>query len=200
VTHLQWETCERCGALGLDATAEDAAVTLRCVTCGYRELRRRMPLVSITGASTSGKTSLTRRLWRVLPECITFDGDVLWHPTFWTDRAAFYQRWLAVAAQASQCGRPVVVCTAAMPDDWRQDLAVLVGRIHMLAIVCDDGDLGRRLEERKRPRDANLPADFVEQSRSFNSWLREHVAFVDSSLNDEDRLAELVASWIRERL
>src|SRR5438046_1924358 len=77
VTHLEWETCERCGALGLDATTDDAAVVLECATCGSREVRRRVPFFSITGASTSGKTALTRRLWRLLPECITFDGDVL---------------------------------------------------------------------------------------------------------------------------
>jgi gluconate kinase len=200
VTWLEWETCERCGALGLDATTEDSAVALVCAACGFREVRRPLPFFSITGASTSGKTALTRRLWNELPECITFDGDVLWHPDFWTDRRAFYQRWLAVAAQASQCGRPVVVCTAAMPEDWREDLAVLVGRIHMLALVCADADLAKRLDARRRPRDANLPSDFVEQSRFFNNWLRENVPFVDSSANDAGRLAELVAAWIRERL
>jgi hypothetical protein len=163
-------------------------------------VRRRVPFFSITGASTSGKTSLARRLWRHLPECITFDGDVLWHPNYWTEPGAFHRRCLAVAAQASQCGRPVVVCTAAMPDVWQQDLAVLVGPVHMLAIVCDDGDLVRRLEERKRPRDPSVPPDFVEQTRTFNSWLRENVAFVDSSANDADKVADLVAAWIRERL
>jgi hypothetical protein len=200
VTRLEWETCEHCGALGLDAAPEEGAVRLRCVTCGHPELRRRVPFFSITGASASGKTSLTRRLWRALPECITFDGDLLWHPNFWTDRPAFYHRWLGVAAQASQTGRPVVLCTAAMPDDWEQGLAVLVGPIHMLAIVCDDGDLTSRLEARSRPRDPNLPSDFVEQTRFFNSWLRKNADFVDSSANDADRLADLVATWIRERL
>jgi hypothetical protein len=199
-TRLEWETCERCGALGLDAMPDDSAVVLECATCGFREVRRLMPFFSITGASTSGKTALTRRLWRELPECITFDGDVLWHRDFWDDPRAFRDRWLAVAAQASQCGRAVVVCTAAMPDDWRQDLAVLVGEIHMLAVVCEDAELARRLDARRRPRDANGPSDFVEQSRFFNNWLRQNVDFVDSSEHDADELAALVAAWIRQRL
>jgi energy-coupling factor transporter ATP-binding protein EcfA2 len=199
LTRLEWETCERCGALGLEAAPEDDAVTLRCATCGFEGVRRRMPFFSITGASGSGKTTLTRRLWRVLPECIALDGDLLWHPIFWSDRS-FHHRWLAVAAQASQSGRPVVVCTAAMPDAWELDVAVLVGPIHMLAIVCDDGDLVRRLEARERPRDPSAPSDFVEQTRTFNRWLRAHVEFVDSSVNDADRLADLVADWIRARL
>jgi len=125
---------------------------------------------------------------------------VLWHANYWNERGAFYQRWLAVAAQASQCGRPVVVCTAAMPGDWVEELAVLVGPVHMLAIVCAEADLTRRLEARRRPRDENLPADFDEQTRAFNSWLREHVDFVDSSEHDADALAELVAAWVRPRL
>jgi predicted kinase len=200
VTRLEWEPCESCGALGLDAAPGGASVSLQCLTCGHEERRRRMPFFSITGASGSGKTSLARRLWRALPECITFDGDVLWHANYWNEPGAFHWRCLAVAAQASQCGRPVVVCTAAMPDAWRQDLAVLVEEVHMLAVVCADGDLVQRLDARRRPRDSNAPVDFVEQSRSFNNWLRDHVDSVDSSTNDPDEVAELVAAWIRQRL
>jgi energy-coupling factor transporter ATP-binding protein EcfA2 len=199
-THLPWQTCELCGALGVDAHPRDATVVLACGKCAHEEERNRVPFFSITGPSGSGKSTLLRRLWRLLPECVAFDGDVLWHGDFWNDRAAYYARWLAVAAQASQPDRPVIVCTAAMPDDWRSDFAVLVGEIHMLALVCDEDELLARLTRRDRPQDPQTPGDFLEQTCNFNRWLRARVAYVDTSLFDPDETAARVADWVRERL
>jgi len=197
---LAWQPCERCGGLGVDAVPEGPSLALTCPRCGNDEARQGLPLFSITGPSGVGKSTLLRRLWRVLPECVAFDGDVLWHGDFWQDRQAFYDRWLAVAGQASQSGHPVVVCTAAMPDDWKSEFAVLVGEIHMLALVCDEQDLMARLAARVRPQDEQAPADFLEQTRTFNRVLRERLEHVDTSALDEDEVAERVAGWIRERL
>ena len=184
----------------MDARPDDTTVELACPHCGHAEERRRVPFFSITGASGSGKSTVVRRLWRLLPECVTFDGDVLWHGELWNERGAFHARWLVVAGQASQSGRPVVVCTAAMPDDWESAFAVLVGDVHMLALVCDDTELMARLAARGRPRDEQAPADFLEQTCTFNRWLREHVEHVDTSTLDADETAAYVAAWVRARL
>ena len=197
---LPWQPCERCGALGAHATPAGPILLLACPQCGYEEERRRLPLFSITGPSGSGKSTLVRRLWRVLPECVTFDGDALWHGDFWTNRQAFYDRWLVVAGQASQSGRPVVVCTAAMPDDWRSVFAVLVGEVHMLALVCDETELMARLTARARPADEQAPADFLEQTRNFNRVLCELLEHVDTSTLGRGEVATRVARWVRERL
>lgn len=197
---LPWQPCERCGALGLDATPAEAALLLACPSCGHEEERRRLPSFSITGPSGSGKSALVRRLWRLLPECVTFDGDVLWHGDFWANRQAYYDRWLAVAGAASQSGHPVVVCTAAMPEDWESPFAVLIGEVHMLALVCDEEELVARLAARVRPLDDQAPADFLEQTLNFNRVLRERLDHVDTSALDEDETAARVGAWIRERL
>jgi predicted kinase len=197
---LAWQPCERCGGLGVDASPASDTVRFECPSCGHEEERRRLPFFSVTGPSGVGKSTLVRRLWRVLPECVSFDGDVLWHGDFWNDRQAFYDRWLALAGQASQSGYPVVVCTAAMPDDWRSAFAVLVGQVHMLALVCDEDELMARLARRARPLDDQAPAGFLEHTRNFNRVLRERLEHVDTSRFDEDEAAERVAAWIRKRL
>jgi gluconate kinase len=197
---LPWQPCERCGGLGVEASPAAGSVVLACPRCGHEEERRRLPFFSVTGPSGVGKSALVRRLWRLLPECVVFDGDVLWHGDFWKNRQAFYGRWLALAAQASQSGHPVVVCTAAMPDDWRSAFAVLVGEIHLLALVCEEDVLMARLDARARPLDELVPADFLEQTRTFNRVLRERLEHVDTSRFDEDEVAARVAAWIRERL
>jgi predicted kinase len=197
---MPWQPCERCGGLGVDASPAGAVVVFRCPRCGHEEQRRRLPFFSITGPSGVGKSTLVRRLWRLLPECVAFDGDVLWHGDFWGDTQAFYDRWLAVAGQASQSGHPVVVCTAAMPDVWRSAFSVFVGEVHVLALVCDQDELVARLERRERPLDDQAPADFLEQTLNFNRVLRERLEHIDTSRFDEDEVAARVVDWIRERL
>lgn len=198
---LQRQPCVECGALGLEARADGAVVVLTCSNCGSKEERRRLPFFSITGPSGSGKTTLVRRLWRELPECIVLDGDVIWSARFWNDRDGFYARWLALAGQISQSGRPVVVCTAAMPDDWHNaHPRPLVGDIHMLALVCGVEELLARLDARARELDPEAPVDFLEQTCKFDRWLRERVPHIDTSALQPDETAERVAAWIRSRL
>lgn len=198
---LASQPCESCGRLGVDGDPRDATLVLTCPTCGHEEERLRLPFFSITGASGSGKSTLLRRLWRELPECVAFDGDVLWHGEFWNRRDEFYARWLAVAGQASQSGQAVVVCTAAMPDDWeRNDFRVFVGEIRMLALVCDEEALLARLGARGRPVDVQAPDDFLAETANFNRWLRERVEHLDTSLLKRDEVAARAAAWVRERL
>jgi hypothetical protein len=198
---LQWQPCVRCGALGLDARPNGSVVLLVCPHCGNEEERRRLPFFSVTGPSGSGKTTLVRRLWRELPECVTLDGDLLWNPGFWNDREGFYTLWLTAAGQISQSGRPVVLCTAAIPEDWRTSEArPLVGDVHMLALVCAEEDLRSRLRIRARPLDSEAPADFLDQTCVFNGWLRERLPYVDTSTLQPDDTAAQVAAWVRSHL
>jgi predicted kinase len=198
---LPWQPCERCGALGVDARPDAAKVVLACPMCGHEEERVLLPFFSVSGPSGSGKSTLVRRLWNELPECVALDGDMLWNGKFWSARSDFYSIWLNVAAQISQSGRPVVLCTAAMPDDWRTATPrVLVSEVHMLALVCDEQELLGRLAARDRPRDDEAPADFLEQTCNFNRWLRAHLEHVDTSLFDPDETAGRVAAWVHERL
>jgi hypothetical protein len=155
----------------------------------------------VTGPSGSGKSTVVRRLWRELPECLALDGDLLWEPRYWNDRAAFYSRWLVFAAHISQSGRPVVVCTAAMPDDWAAAPdRVLVNDVHMIALVCEEVELRARLEARERPRGEESPSDFLEQTCNFNRWLRSRLNHVDTSACDPDATAKRVAEWVRRLL
>jgi broad-specificity NMP kinase len=199
---LAIQDCERCGAVGVAAHAAARDVVLSCPTCGHEETRRRLPFFSVTGASGSGKSTICRRLWHLLPECVTLDGDLLWSPALWKTPDAFYERWLIVAAQIAQSGRPVVVCTAAMPGAWEDTpWRVFFTDVHVLALVCDDDALLRRLAERNRRADAEAPADFLDQTLTFNRWLREHVqASVDTDRTSPEEAATQVAAWVRERL
>jgi len=162
---------------------------------------KRLPFFSVTGPSGSGKTTVCARLWKTLPECVTLDGDSLWRSEFWADRGEwFYGAWLRVAANVQQNGRPVVLCTAAMPAVW--DVLperALFNDVHALALVCDEDVLRTRLEAR-RPFGARTPETFLEDTLNFNRWLREHVESVDTSSADPEQTSAQVAEWVRARL
>jgi hypothetical protein len=202
LTARLWQDCESCGALDLDARAAGDEVVVTCASGGHEERRRRLPFFSVTGPTCSGKSTVCRRLWRLLPECIALDGDLLWDSSLWDTRDVFYARWLGLAAQISQTGRPVVLRTAAMPEAWEEPPArVLVADVHMLALVCDDDLLLERLRRRGRPQDPEAPADFLDQSLTFNRWLRANVEpALDTGSTSADETAGRVAGWVRERL
>jgi hypothetical protein len=194
-----WQDCAGCGALGLEARAEYSDTVVTCLSCGHEERRRRLPFFSVSGATCTGKSSVCRRLWKLLPECVALDGDLLWDAALWDAPGVFYARWLGVAAQISQAGRPVVLCTAAIPQAWEESPSrILVADVHMLTLVCDEDVLLERLRGRGRPPDPKAP---VEETLSFNRWLRANVepAFDTTSASPDDTAAQ-VAAWVRGRL
>jgi hypothetical protein len=194
-----WQDCAGCGALELEARGEDGDAVVTCLSCGHEERRRRLPFFSVSGATCTGKSSVCRRLWTLLPECVALDGDLLWDRSLWDAPELFYARWLGVAAQISQSGRPVVLCTAAIPQAWEESPSrILVSQVHMLALVCDDDVLLERLRRRGRPPDPKAPD---EETLSFNRWLREHVEpALETTAASPDDTAVRVADWVRGRL
>jgi AAA domain len=161
---------------------------------------KRLPFFSITGPSGAGKSATWRLLTGLLPECVALDGDALWDPRFWSDTDWFYGAWMRVAAGVQQNGRPVVLCTAAMPDVWqRRPEREWFRNVHMLALVCSEETLRARLTARE-PSGPETPSTFVDDTLDFNRWLREHVEHVDTSTMSELDTALRVAEWVRARL
>jgi energy-coupling factor transporter ATP-binding protein EcfA2 len=155
----------------------------------------------VTGPSGSGKSTTCALLRGLLPECITFDGDALWHTSFWEDRGHwFYGAWMRVASNVQQSGRPSVLCTAAMPQVWEDRPERRFFRdVHVLALICDDAVLQERIAARG-PLDETLPTTFMEETLTFNKWLREHVEHIDTSTMGPADTAARVAAWVRARL
>jgi broad-specificity NMP kinase len=159
-----------------------------------------LPLFSVTGPSGAGKSTVCAQLPALLPECVPLDGDLFWRSELWDDVGWFYSTWLRVAGQISRSRRPVVLCTAAMPEAWEDSPArEEVGDIHMLALVCDEGVLRDRLAARGAP-DPNTPETFLDDTLNFNRVLRKRVAFVDTTDAEPAETATAVAAWIREHL
>lgn len=70
--------CMNCGPRAiLDAHPERHR--LRCPCCGTESPLPALPLFVVTGASDSGKTTITSFLRTLLPECLVIETDVILH-------------------------------------------------------------------------------------------------------------------------
>jgi gluconate kinase len=175
-----------------------------CPECGGLEPAAVKPLFVVTGASGSGKTTVTGPLARRLRgRCITFDVDWLLDPAGELSGGqpirwpAFRDAWLAVAHGVAQSGMPTVLLGPFIPEHL-DGLAARrwVGDIHFLVLDCPD-DLRR---ERMQARPSWRSRDLEEQAE-FGRWLRRHIAkAVDTSHGTPEDAAAAIAAWVTGRM
>lgn len=180
----------------------DGAVA-RCPTCGHVDAAAaRAPLLVVTGASGSGKTSILPELLpRLRGQCVVFDVDWLIDPfAHQPDRAevhwpALRDAWLHVAHGVAQNGLPTLLLGPLIPAHVEELRGrPWVGDVHFLLLDCPDAERRRRLEARPawRTRDAAAQLDFAR-------WLRANVqAVVDTGGGaGPAESAGAVAAWAR---
>jgi hypothetical protein len=66
-----------CLTCGPDTALERRHAVLHCPRCGTHEPVPDFPLFVVTGASGTGKTTITEPLRRALPGCDVFDTDII---------------------------------------------------------------------------------------------------------------------------
>jgi RNase adaptor protein for sRNA GlmZ degradation len=191
--------CLTCGpAAVLDR--DPAVPVLRCASCGAVTEVPDLPFFVVTGASGTGKTTVTGPLRRLLPECAVFEGDPInqiaalgWD--IWRDT------WLRVAHGIALGGRSTVLCTSLVPSQLENLPArKQLGPIHFCNLDCPDDVLAARLRARPSWRHSNTEEAIVTHQR-FAAWLREHIDPTwDTSALTPEEAARRIAAWVRPRL
>lgn len=168
---------------------------------------RKQDLFIISGASGVGKSTLCQLLFQEERDYIVMESDLLWQDFYNTpedDYREYRRMWMRVCASISQIGLPVVLCGCAVPKQFEsQPERSLFRRIHYLAAVCGEEALEERLTKGRGVADP----DWLESSRSFNRWLKEHAArtepeitLLDTTALTPRQAAEQADRWIHERL
>lgn len=168
---------------------------------------RKQPIFFVSGASGVGKSSACEILFRKETDYLVLESDLLWeerdnHPE--DNYRDFRRLWLRVCANAAQIGKPVVLCGCTTPEQYETcPERELFAETHYLAVVCSDAELERRMREGRGITD---PA-WLESSRHFNRWLREHgpgltppVRLVEADGLTAEETAEQIEAWIRSAL
>jgi RNase adaptor protein for sRNA GlmZ degradation len=183
------------------ALRRQGGTVLRCPRCGAGQQIPALPLFVVTGASGTGKTTITAPLRRQLPDCDVFEIDVIWHAAAALGLDSWRNTWLQLAHAVALNGRATVLCGSLMPSQLETLPArKLTGPIHFCTLDCPDAVLDARLRSRPAWRGTSTETAIAEHQR-FTTWLRMNIQpCYDTSLLTPGQTADRIATWIRHHL
>ena len=200
--------CERCGQYRPDKTIDESGPHAVCPECGHRHPFLRLPLLSFTGASGTGKSTVCRRLVPRLDGAVLLEGDILWRDEFGASKESkqdYRNLWLRVCKNIGQAGRPVVLCASASPGEYEACVeARYFSGIHYLAFTCEPDALRERLRTRPCWR-GTVSEEMIEEHVRWNQWFQDHpheydVTLLDTTQATEDDTTSATEQWIRDKL
>jgi hypothetical protein len=187
-----------CGP-GVTVERRDGAV-LRCPHCGDEQQVPDLPLFVVTGASGTGKSTVTEPLRRQLPDCEVFDADALLHVAA-LGLDVYRGTWLRLAHDIALNGRVTVLAGSLLPGQLETlPGRKLIGPIRFCTLDCPDAVIAERLRGRPSWRFTSKEAAVAEHQR-FAAWLRTHIhPCYDTSVLSPAETAEQIAAWVRQNL
>jgi predicted kinase len=205
-----FNTCPGCGEYSDERIIDPNGPLAVCAHCGHQHRFVRLPLLVVTGASCTGKSTVALQLASTMNECVCMESDILWRDEFNQPENNYKQYrnlWLRVAKNISQSGRPVVLFGTATPGQFEQcPESRYFSGISYLAFVCDEAQLTRRLKARPGWRKSGT-ADVLEKMIQFNQWLINNAAttkppmtLLDTSDFSLEQSAAESRAWIKDHL
>jgi broad-specificity NMP kinase len=206
-----FDECPGCGEVHTEMPVDETGSVVRCPNCEHEEPLHREPLLVVSGAGGTGKSAVLRELRGTREDVVLLDSDVLWREELWDDFEWFFGTWLRLCRDVAQSGRPPVLFGAGfgVPDNLEAHAQFdCFSRVEYLVLVCDDGELERRLRNRppgRHPGEFDMDDDAVAEQVEFNQWLREtaekrEFRAVDTTDATVEATAERVDEWITTRV
>jgi ribose 1,5-bisphosphokinase PhnN len=206
-----FNVCPRCGIYAANKEIDPAGPYAVCPHCGHRQPFLQMPLFIVTGASGSGKSTVTLELAPALRgQVVVIESDTLWCAEFATpedDFRRFRELCLRVAKNVSQSGLPVVLTGSFNPlgiDDLIERR--YFGDIYVLALVADDEVLAQRLRERPAWRESGSE-EFIEGMIEFNQRLKRmaeslapSMKLIDTGCHSVEEAVDTIAAWVLSQM
>jgi hypothetical protein len=202
-----YNVCHHCGLYRADKIIDPAGPFAICPECGHKHPFCQLPLLLVSGASGTGKSSVCNALLGQQDDVILLDSDILWRPEFnqpENNYRDFFETWLRVAKNISQSGRPVVLFGAGLGTPENIEPCVerrYFSDVHYLGLVCEDDELSRRLRARPAWRGSGDPANIDEHTR-FNQWFKDEgvkhpfMTLLDTTGVPLAQTVEQVRAWI----
>ncbi len=145
---------------------------------------RKLPLFIVTGASGTGKTTISSLVRKQLPEFDVFDMDIIDN----VDWQIAKENWLRIAYSISLSGRGTVLCGTMVPENIASsDYIDRFDRILYMNLHCDDVT---------RQWDENL----IEDHKNFASWLLQNSETAFEPPMQKIETAELTAEEVAEQI
>ncbi len=205
-----FNVCPGCGEYSDDKDVIPVPPVAICPHCNYGSQFVMLPLFIVTGASGSGKTTAALKLARLMKDVVVLDQDILWNDSFNTPEdnyKAFRNKWLRMAKNINQAGRPVVLFGSAIPEQFENlNERRYIEKMHYLSLYCQPEVLANRLKERPHWRKSGSEEN-LKSMLEFNHWLKENAEKTEPKMNlldtteiDVADTVEAIQKWVEERL
>ena len=202
--------CLQCGIYRPDKVIDPVGPCAICPECGFKHPFLQLPLMVVSGASGTGKSTVCQHLLGRVSQSVLLDSDILWRPEFNTPQTKFrdyFETWLRVCKNVSQSGRPIVLFGAGVgvPENIEGCIERrYFSQVHYLALVCSDEILAERLQQRPDWRGTRDPV-YIEEHIRFNRWFKAYdsqpaIKLVDTTGFSSEETAQQVMSWIGEKI
>ena len=171
--------CEKCGQYRNDKIVDKVNSIIICPECGYKKNYKLLPLFMISGASGTGKSTICNYLVEKHNKFIVLDMDILWAKHFDqninSNAADFNETWLRMAKNISQAGIPIALFGAGCVPDYIENCIEkrYFSKIYYIGLVCSDGILEKRLNDRPKWRNSSNKENIKNQIE-YNNYIRLH--------------------------
>lgn len=199
------DICPQCGNYDWDKTVDGDRII--CPKCGHSWKFLKLPLFVVTGASGVGKTTTLQALQTMTRDFLCMDSDLFYnlmpHETE-EDALAQLEQLMAFSRDMMQCGNPTVWAMAGGIERLTRPYgARFFSGIFVLALVCPEQELRRRMTEGRKITDP----DWVQSSVDFNRYFMEHdqldgmnYDLLDLGGMTVKKAAGAVEGWLKEKL
>lgn len=208
-----FEICPKCGKYSENKEIAPDGPFIICPFCNHRQRFLRMPLLVVTGASGTGKTTAYRELlYRDKKlNAIILEGDLLWRKGFADAEGGipeYRNIWLSVCAHISQNKLPVALFLSISPGEFEECCnRKYFSEIHYLVLVCKNEVLKDRLYKRElwrfpveRDKQIQVHLDWNQMFLKHHYKMKPPVTNLDTSDISVKEVATKIAEWIESKI
>ncbi|GGG69575.1 AAA family ATPase [Paenibacillus radicis (ex Gao et al. 2016)] len=149
------------------------------------------PIFFVTGASGSGKTTVTPDLYKICSEFIILDVDSLYGPGL-EDWDVIANLWIRIANQMLLNQKLTIVCGTYMPAQFENAYLKEKFTPYFIGLFCDDETREYRLKRR------GWSDEMVQDHKEFNSWIIQNaetafgtpMPLINTSVAEPSKVAE----------
>ncbi len=202
-----FDECPGCGERHTDMTVDSENSVVVCPGCGHREPLHQEPLLIVSGAGGTGKSTVLREMKGTRSDVVLLDADTLWREEFWEEFDWYFQTWLRLCRDIAQSKRPPVLFGAGfgVPANLEgHPQYECFAAVHYLVLTCDDDEQRRRLRARppgRHPDQFEMDEDDIAEQVEFNDWLKnstdgDDVLTIDTTETTVESTVEQAHRWI----
>ena len=203
--------CPKCESFRQDRNIDPAGPYAICPVCGDRQGFVYAPLLIVSGAGGTGKSTICRTLVGKCGRAILLEGDILWSDEYYQADATqrFLESVLRMAMNISQSGFPVVLFGAGfgVPSNITSCVeSRYFSSFHYLALTCERSTLEKRLSSRPSWRSTSQ-GERMNAQLEYNDWFRLRAPtlgfqmdFIDTTIASTEHTADTVKEWIRAKV